>query len=644
MKHSIILTGLILLSLTVFAQKGSNQTILTIRDYQFPEGEFWHIYNKNKDLSSFTETPEQFAERFINYKLKVVDAIYQKMDTTASFVSEYGQYAEELAASYLIDSVAIEKMARGSYNNMTKLVSASHILITLPRNRAATPEDTLVAWNKIKEIRDKALAGADFNELAFEFSEDPSAKQNRGELGYFTAFQMVYPFEKVAFTTPSGKISEIVRTNFGYHIIKVQDIRPNTGKIRVAHIMKMFPRDADPSIEESLKTTIDSIYALIKNGQDFEELAKQFSDDKQSATRGGEMPPLTFGQIPVFVEEAFKLKADGEISAPVKTPFGWHIIKRLEIIPVEDYITAYPTIISMMGRDERGQIGHTALIEAKRRSPAFKINKEVWNEISLSAVNVENNDDCINKIQKNDNRTLYEYEGAKVTVTEFVEFLKNDKLFVVSEGIVSLEKSMDRMASDVILKEERKNLPRTNPTYHYLANEYHDGLLIFELSNEKIWSKVGADTVALYEHYLNYPAEFSEYPTLAGTIWNVSDAKAIKKIDTELAKNPNQDIEALIKKLKITPAAILVGNKISFAKEASNPFKTSELPEDNKYKNSGGIIYWQGTVEKGALIPYEDCKGEVMNSYQNKLEENWLKELREKYKPVFNYQLLKKKK
>ena len=648
MKRVTILTGLFLLSVMAFSQKASNQTILTIGEFQFPEGEFWHIYNKNKDLSAFSETPEQFAERFINYKLKVVDAISYKMDTLNSFVSEFGQYADELAAGYMIDSAAIEQAARSAYNNMTKFVNASHILIALPRNRLATPADTLKAYEKIKEIRDKALSGEDFGALAAEFSEDPSAVQNNGELGNFTAFQMVYPFEKAAFSTPVGKISEIIRSPYGYHIIKVNNVMTVTGKMKVAHIMKMFPRSGmKEDTEEKLKFSIDSIYAAFKKGADFSELAKLYSDDKNSAVQGGEMPAISIGQIPVFSEEAFKLKTDGEVSAPIRSPFGWHIIKRIGFTPIEDYKTAYPNIISMMSRegDERGQIGHTAYIDKKRNSPAFKINKAVWDEISQFAVNEENNETCFKKFTKNDNRILFEYETAKVTVNEFLDYLKTDKLFIVAEGIVSMEKSMNRIASDVILKVERQNLPKTCPIYQYLANEYHDGLLIFELSNKKIWSKVGADTVALYEHYLNYLPEFSENPTLNGKMWYVNNAKLIQKINKELSLNPKANLTEIFKKVDKSGSKYrFMEGSFSFAKEENNPVEANVLPVENPFKNSEGAVYWQGALENGAVIPFENIKGEVMNSYQTKLENDWIKELREKYQPVFNMNLLKKKK
>ncbi|MCL2073799.1 MAG: peptidylprolyl isomerase [Marinilabiliaceae bacterium] len=557
MKKTLIFIGFIFLSSLIFSQSKNDPTILTIGNHQFTVGEFWHIYNKNKDLSSFTETPEQFAERFTNYKLKVVDAINHKLETDDDFVTEFSKYAEELSASYLIDSVAIEQAARAAHHNMTRMVSAAHILVQLPRNQPATPADTLAAWTKINEARQKAVAGEDFNKLAIEYSEDPSVAQNGGELGYFSAFQMVYPFEKTAFSTPVGQISEIVRSQFGYHIIKVNDLKQNPGKIRVAHIMKQFQRNAPPEAEAQLKNSIDSIYRVLQSGGDFAELAKEFSDDKQSATRGGEMQPLLLGQIPVFTDEAFKLSKDGEVSAPVKTPYGWHIIKRLELLPIEDYQTSRPQIITNMARDERGQAGNTAFIKTKRYSSAFKVNKPVFDEITALSNDTKTNEEFFGKISQTDSRKLYEYEKENVTVSQFLEYLKNDNTFMVSEGIVSVEKAMDRMASEEIMKIEKNNLPKKIPTYQYLSNEYYDGLLIFEISNKRIWSQVGADTVALYEHYLNFASDYTE---------------------------------------------------------------------------------------NGELIPYENCKGDVMNSYQSKMEADWMIEMRKKYNPVFNYKLLKNKK
>jgi peptidyl-prolyl cis-trans isomerase SurA len=170
------------------------------------------------------------------------------------------------------------------YERTTKEVNASHILLMVPKGATMDQEDEIL--KRIKTIRQEIIAGKDFNEAAFEYSEDPSAKTNKGQLGYFTAFQMVVPFENAAFSTPAGEISQPVRSSFGYHILKVHDIRDNQGEILVAHIMKMFPQDVTPEIKSHLKAQIDSIYTELKNGADFAELANAKSDDKRSAAAG----------------------------------------------------------------------------------------------------------------------------------------------------------------------------------------------------------------------------------------------------------------------------------------------------------------------------------------------------------------------
>ena len=299
-----------------------------------------------------------------------------------------------------------------------------------------------------------------------------------------------------------------------------------------------------------------------------------------------------------------------------------------------------------MARDKRGEIGHTSFINSKKKNPEFKINRTILNEFVPYTIDAETNTAFFNKIDKNDNRIIFEYKTTKVTVDEFLDFMKKmEHTFQIKEGFIQVENALDKMASEVIQKVERENLHKTKPIYHYLANEYYDGLLIFESSNQKIWSVVGADSLALYEHYLNYCSEFSDYPTLEGKQWLINDAKLINKIDKEITKFPNSNIAEIIKKFDKTGSEhkYLEGS-FRFAKEEKNPVAANLLPEENPFYNTEGIIYWQGKIQKGALIPYEDCKGDVMNSYQTRLEENWIKELRQKYNPVFNYKLLKKKK
>ncbi|MDG5798872.1 peptidylprolyl isomerase [Marinilabiliaceae bacterium ANBcel2] len=323
--------------LSVVAESSQKEkVVLKIDTLEYTLGEFTYMYNKNSHLPNVNESPEEFADRFINYKLKVVEAVNQGLDTLPSFLNEYNSFKSELKNSSVLDEELLEQEANEAYSRFLWYLDVSHILIRVPRD--ASPDDTLSAWNRADDILDRIRAGEDFNELASSVSEDPSASSNNGHLGWFTAFQMVYPFEKVAYNTPPGSVSEIVRTQHGYHMIKVHERVRNPGDISVAHIMKAFSKDEPAYKELQAMNKIDSLYTVLKNGADFFEIAKEYSDDVHTADAGGEMPPFSKSDIvPEFTSAAFALEEDGEISSPVRTDFGWHIIKRLSITDPPSY-------------------------------------------------------------------------------------------------------------------------------------------------------------------------------------------------------------------------------------------------------------------------------------------------------------------
>ena len=543
----------LLLILTVnfsFLVAQDSSPVLTIGDESFQLGEFWHVYNKNRHLAGFEETPEQFADRFINYKLKVVEAKAKGLDTLASFKDEYSKYAGELKSAFLVDSAALKESAREAYSNMQELVNASHLLITLAEG--ALPQDTLKAYNTIAELRSRALAGEDFNLLAENYSQDPSVVQNRGSLGYFSAFRMIYPFEKAAFATQAGSVSPIIRTDFGYHIIKVHERIPNKGKIRVAHIMKMYEANR-PDSELRAKEAIDSIYQVLKEGESFEKLAAKFSDDKNSSDRRGEMYPFTMAEMyPDFALAAFNLESDGEVSEPVRTAYGWHIIKRIELTPVGSFEDELPYITNMLSRHGR------------------------------------------------------------------------------------VESVSDK---------EAQNLALDNPAYRYLVNEYYDGLLIFEISDREIWQNVGKDTLALQEYYRENIREFTPAPLMTGTVCEIFDDRLFRKVSKIVANSEGSyNLVQILKENARKPEQFkLDEGEFAFVLNAPNPVEVAVLPASSVLKQYKGALFWQGEVRESEPLPYSESLGQVMSSYQQYKEQEWVEALREKYQPRFNYDLIKRK-
>ena len=314
---------LTLITLTLSAQK-KDQTVMTIGKLPVSKEEFTLNYQKNNTNildEKDKKTPAEYLDLYVNFRLKVIEAQNLGYDTVQSFIDELKGYRKELARPYLTDVSFNEEMVQTAYHRTKYERKASHLLVMVTPE--ASPADTLAAWNKINDLRNQIVAGADFNEIALQHSEDPSAKGNKGLLGYFSAFQMVYPFEDAAYRTPVGQVSEIIRTRFGYHILKVHDERLTPGEIKVAHIMKMFPQQATEETIASLKLSADSILSKVASGADFAELAKKYSDDKQSAVEGGVMPFFTpTNMVPAFAEAAFFLKNDGDISPVIRTPYG----------------------------------------------------------------------------------------------------------------------------------------------------------------------------------------------------------------------------------------------------------------------------------------------------------------------------------
>jgi len=634
----IIISIFTLGSLTLSAQD-DDVTILTIGDQTFSLGEFWHVYNKNQHLSSFKETPEEFAERFINYKLKVVEAKSQGLDTLESFINEYQKYVDELKPSFLVDSSAIKERAAEAYSHMKQILNASHILVRVSRN--AEPADTLEAYKKITEVYQKAKAGDDFENLAVSYSEDPSVSKNKGRLGYFSAFKMIYPFEKAAFNTPVGDISDIIRTDYGYHIIKVHEKRPNLGSIRVAHIMKVF--NSSVSVD-SAKIAIDSIYQELLNGASFEKMAALHSDDKYSSDKGGEMRPFSLPQMdPEFAFAAFDLEADGDVSEPVKSEFGWHIIKRLEYRPIGSFEQEYDNIYNLMSRDGRNSIGTESFISDKIQSDNYMLDQDVLDLIYSFSKDAANNEEFFLSITNRED-TIITYYNDVLTVDDFVNHLKEDDDFNVNNGRKGINESLDDLSYDFVLSIEKRDLAKNNLKYKYLINEYFDGLLIFEISNNEIWSDVTNDTLALLSHYKNNLEEYTPAPVLKGVVCEVFNKKLDKRVSKLLVKEEGNAnlVQILMDKARKDADYKCEEGEYSFSYNAGMPVDKDVLPDDSVLKHYSGSLYWEGEIINSEPLPYEQVQGKVMNSFQMKKESDWVLKLREKYQPVFNYDIINK--
>jgi peptidyl-prolyl cis-trans isomerase SurA len=504
--------------------------------------EFSYVYNKNNATAKDAYTKEninEYLNLYTNFKLKVREAEGMGLDTSSSFKKELEGYKRQLAQPYLTEKGLTDQLTKEAYERMKEEINASHILINL--NSDAEPKDTLKAYTKIMEIRQKALAGESFENLAQQNSQDPSAKSNKGNLGYFTAMQMVYPFENAAYNTKKGEISMPVRTRFGYHILKVNDRRKSQGQVKVAHIMVRATTGLPEKDSLAAKEKIDEIYARLKNKEDWNTLASQFSDDVNSKTKGGELPWFSAGKlIPSFEEASFSLQTPGDISSPVQTPYGWHIIKLLEKKELESFQQMEPSIKSKVSKD-RAEVNKIALLQRLKKENNFIEYPKVL-DATLLLADSSLLSGSFKKTESKTNAALFEINKKKYMVNNFLAYVKEKqrprKNMTPSQYMRALYTDY---TNEQLISYEEAHLGDKYPDYKMLVKEYRDGILLFQLMDEKVWSKAIEDTTGLKKYFNQHREKYKWDYRANATIFSLSDKNTLEKLKAELSKGQYEE-------------------------------------------------------------------------------------------------------
>ena len=438
----------ILFGFQSFAGNTSDDPVLLkINDREITISEFAYVYSKN-NLNPQVMDPrsvEEYLELFVNFNLKVYEAIQLGLDTHATFIDELAGYRKQLAQPYLSDQKAADHLVEEAYERMQYDVRAYHILISVEEH--ADPADTMAALNKIMSLRERITAGEDFLTLALEYSDDPSARGmpatanrtqmrgNSGDLGYFSVMDMVYPFESAVYKTSVNDVSMPVRTNSGYHIIKVVDRLPAMGRASVAHIMINAAADAPETIQQQAKAKVDEIYQKILNGEDFATLAERFSDDNASGRRGGELPPFTSNRmVPEFIKAIAELDEPGQISKPVRTQFGWHLIKlKDKTLPSKD--EAIADLKNRISRDNRARLSQNAVLERIKNENNFREynqNLEVFFEVVDESIFQGRWD---KSLVDGNNDLLFSFADKTFTQQDFANYLESVQSMRTPESV-----------------------------------------------------------------------------------------------------------------------------------------------------------------------------------------------------------------
>lgn len=588
MKKSILSILLLGASVLGFAQE--DPVLMTINGEPVMLSEFMYIYEKNNQESSLEKkTMEEYLELFINFKLKVTEAISQGVDTTEAFRKELNGYRAQATPKYMQDNAAIDSLVNLSYNRMAHPRRASHIAVQCPMD--ATPEAEAAAEAKINELRERVTVGLpkevkkgrkkvivqeveDFAAVAAAYSEDPAVAQNNGALGWIPAFRYVYPFEEAVYNTPVGEVSYVFRSPFGFHIAKVEEER-DYEEVHASHIMKMTPAGDDARMAKAIQT-MDSIYALATaEGADFAALAEEHSEDKGSAIRGGDLGWFGRGaMVQPFEDITFGLQ-EGAISKPFQTRFGVHISMLHGKRGIQPLDSIRSQVLRQVQRDQRMQIANQRFIEKARQ------------EYNLPA------------------------EMSDADVKAYVD----------------------------------AHLEEKYPELRNLVREYHDGILLFDVSLREVWDKANQDTEGLAAYFQankkNYTWDEPRYKGYVIYAKNEVAAKAAKQI----IKNANPDSV-----MNILNARVNV-DSVQYVKVEHGLWKVGKHAAVDKYgfkvkdatytpSEEFPIVEAVGKVIKRPQT-YEDERGKVTTDYQDYLEKQWIERLRAKYPVVVNKEVLK---
>lgn len=635
MKFNKFILGLVLASSSyINAQQIDKKILFTINEKPFYTDEFVRVYNKNLDLVKDESQKDlvNYLDLFVGYKLKVEKALKEGLNNNVSYQNELKTHRDQLAKSYLNDSEVTQKLLQEAYERYKYEVKASHILLSLEEN--ALPADTLKVYNKAIEIRNRVLKGEDFGKLAQEFSIDPSAKENKGDLGYFSVFKMVYPFESAAYNTPIGSVSMPVRTQFGYHLIQTVDKRTNRGEVTVKHIMIV---DKEGSLETAEKK-INDIYAKLVAGENFEELAKAHSNDTSSSQRGGLMPSFKGGDIAVeeFENEAFGLKNNGDFSKPFKTRIGWHIVKLESKKGIEPFADLQFQFEGRIARDSRSQKIQIAMSDKAKTTYSYTTNKANI-EALVKAIDEKKFNYAWSLDEKNplNNKPVVTINKDKVlNVKEFVNFLTLQTKYSSNFKPISkfVATSLDKFIDTQIVAYYDDKLESRNSEFKNIVDEYKDGLLIFELLEKDIWTAAKSDTIALQSFYNKNIANYILPKRYDAEIFSTTDKNVAKKMAKLIKKGKDSDtikstFNSKEKVQVLTRKDIFAYNDPALPQPIDDKKTISNLIQEKEYF----YIVKINEVLPQSQLSFEDVKSRVISDYQIELESGWVNRLKNEF-------------
>jgi len=621
------------------AQIKEDAVLFTVENTPVLASEFLRVYNKNLDLvkDESQKDVDGYLKLFINYKLKLLEARALEFDKRPQYLREFENYKKQLAKNYLTDHKVTDELVKEAYQRISYDVKVSHILLKIPEHE----KDTAAVYVEILKLRERLL-NENFENLQKDVHDGITIFAE--DLGYFSGFKMLYAFENVAFNTLIGEVSQPFRTSYGYHVLKLFDKRKSRGEVTVGHIM-ISNNQKDTLIKPGIR--IQEIIKLIQQGENFESLVKQFSDDKSSAKNGGKSAPFKSGQLRSveFEDMAFSLNNNNDISQPFKTNYGWHIAKLYNKTPLASFEKMKFDLEAKVRKDPRSKLINTAMLTTLKK----KYNIEDSNEELTYFESIINDEFFTRSWTIPDSlvkdKSFLKIGSKQFTYNDFAIFLHASQRKAISKRPVSdvVEELYNSFIDAKVLSYHEENLENDNAEYVEILEEYRSGLLLFDLMEAKIWNAVKLDTIGLENFFNEHKANYKWKERIDAVVGTSSKEADINKV-MEMLKNGN-DLETIKEQVNVNDSQNVIFTTAVMTAEHQ------ALPEDFEFKVGVSNIYFYNdtfhVIDVKRILPetgktFEEAKGRVISDYQDEVERLWMQSLQDTYKVEINKDVLDK--
>lgn len=636
----------VLATIFLMSLVSQSQTLFTYGSYSVEAKDFLRAFEKNNtnQAGNHGQAIKDYLDLYIRSRLKIQEAYNRHYDTLPQLNSEVDNLRQQIIDNYMNDPESFNKLLNEAHTRSLKDIHVAHIFINA--KKADGTIDSIAAKLKAEEAFKKLQSGEDFSKVASEYSDDPAAKTNKGDIGFITVFNLPYVLENIAFSTSPGKFSSIYHSKAGYHILKNIAERKAIGKIRIQQILLAFPPNADEATKKGIGKRADSIYNLLMKGGDMTKLATQFSNDYISAASGGTMPDFGIGQYDQgFENYVFSLPKDGAIGKPFLTQHGYHIVKRIKALPVvanPDDKNNKLVIKSQVEQSDRVQISKDLLYAGVIQKAGFKKlpydESELWT-LTDSLIDFH----ALTKpVKITSETTLFNIGNESSTVAQWADYAKTFRYKSDGSGYKPNAQVMDEFINYRAQQYYRDHLEDFNPDFRNQMNEFRGGNLFFEIMQQEIWNKAQADSAALEKYYADHKSKYNWKESADAVIFFCSDINISKTVYDQVKKKPSSwrsIVDALSEKV-VADSSRYEWSQIPNAGKAVLKAGMVTNSVVNTNDNSASFAYIIRLYPQPQPRNFTEARGLVINDYQNELEEKWITELKKKYPVTINQEVL----